>query len=168
MAMLGFQNEELYSPPPLKARLPPFLTGGGPGGGTAAPRHDPGTRARLCSFGLLLPSLRALGRSLNWPLMKIVLRDAPPLPFRGGCLLPGGLGVRPISFPARKNASSPSCRNDRIMIRSYSVAMRLSMTDRAAGLECQSLGYGEATCGAATGPKRRSGVAVPFPSCEWF
>lgn len=50
-------------------------------------------RARLSSFGLLLLALLALGWGLNWPIMKIVLRDVPPLTFRGGCLLLGGLGV---------------------------------------------------------------------------
>jgi drug/metabolite transporter (DMT)-like permease len=50
-------------------------------------------RARLSRFGLLLLALLALGWGLNWPIMKIVLRDVPPLSFRGGCLLLGGLGV---------------------------------------------------------------------------
>lgn len=50
-------------------------------------------RARLSSFGLLLLALLAIGWGLNWPIMKIVLRDVPPLTFRGGCLLAGGLGV---------------------------------------------------------------------------
>ena len=50
-------------------------------------------RARLSSFGLLLLALLALGWGLNWPIMKIVLRDVPPLTFRGSCLLLGGLGV---------------------------------------------------------------------------
>jgi len=44
-------------------------------------------RARLSRFGLLLLALLALGWGLNWPIMKIVLRDVPPLTFRGGCLL---------------------------------------------------------------------------------
>jgi drug/metabolite transporter (DMT)-like permease len=50
-------------------------------------------RARLPAFGLLLLALLALGWGLNWPIMKIVLRDVPPLTFRGSCLLLGGLGV---------------------------------------------------------------------------
>jgi len=50
-------------------------------------------RARLSRFGLLLLALLALGWGLNWPIMKIVLRDVPPLTFRGGCLLLGGIGV---------------------------------------------------------------------------
>lgn len=50
-------------------------------------------RARLPAFGLLLLALLALGWGFNWPIMKIVLRDVPPLTFRGSCLLLGGLGV---------------------------------------------------------------------------
>ncbi|MBZ0145067.1 MAG: EamA family transporter, partial [Rhodocyclaceae bacterium] len=50
-------------------------------------------RAQLSRFGLLLLALLALGWGLNWPIMKIVLRDMPPLTFRGSCLLLGGLGV---------------------------------------------------------------------------
>lgn len=76
MAMLDFQNIKLY-------RL-------------AAPAASPEMteeRARLSRFGLLLLALLALGWGLNWPIMKIVLRDVPPLTFRGGCLLLGGLGV---------------------------------------------------------------------------
>lgn len=37
-------------------------------------------------------------------------------------------------LPARKNASSRLCRNDLIVVRPYSVAIRLSMTDCVAGL----------------------------------
>jgi len=50
-------------------------------------------RSHLSPFGLLLLALLAIGWGLNWPIMKIVLRDVPPLSFRGGCLLFGGLGV---------------------------------------------------------------------------
>jgi drug/metabolite transporter (DMT)-like permease len=50
-------------------------------------------RTRLSSFGLLLLALMAIGWGLNWPIMKIVLRDVPPLYFRGVCLLIGGCGL---------------------------------------------------------------------------
>jgi drug/metabolite transporter (DMT)-like permease len=43
--------------------------------------------------GYVLLALLALGWGLNWPIMKIVLRDVPPLTFRGACLLIGGVGV---------------------------------------------------------------------------
>lgn len=50
-------------------------------------------QARLSRFGLILLALLALGWGFNWPVMKVVLRDVPPLTFRGFCLLAGGLGV---------------------------------------------------------------------------
>ncbi len=49
--------------------------------------------ARLPRLGLALLVLLALGWGLSWPIMKIVLRDIPPLTFRGSCLLLGGLGL---------------------------------------------------------------------------
>ncbi len=50
-------------------------------------------QTRLSRFGLILLALLALGWGFNWPVMKVVLRDVPPLTFRGFCLLAGGLGV---------------------------------------------------------------------------
>jgi drug/metabolite transporter (DMT)-like permease len=44
-------------------------------------------------FGYVLLALLALGWGVNWPIMKIVLADVPPLAFRGSCLLAGGAGV---------------------------------------------------------------------------
>lgn len=43
--------------------------------------------------GLVLLALLTLGWGFNWPVMKFVLRDVPPLTFRGACLLAGGIGV---------------------------------------------------------------------------
>lgn len=50
-------------------------------------------RSSFSRFGLLLLALLALGWGFNWPIMKIVLQDVPPLTFRGVCLLAGGIGV---------------------------------------------------------------------------
>jgi drug/metabolite transporter (DMT)-like permease len=44
-------------------------------------------------LGLLLLGLLALGWGFNWPIIKIVLRDVPPLTFRGVCLTLGGVGI---------------------------------------------------------------------------
>lgn len=54
------------------------------------PDHHDRNFSRL---GLLLLGLVTLGWGLNWPIMKIVLRDVPPLTFRAACLLGGGAGV---------------------------------------------------------------------------
>lgn len=46
------------------------------------------------SPGLLaLLLLMALGWGLNWPIMKMVISEVPPLSFRGFCLVFGGLGL---------------------------------------------------------------------------
>lgn len=39
----------------------------------------------------------ALGWGFNWPIMKVVLAEVPPLYFRGFCLVAGGLGVLAIT-----------------------------------------------------------------------
>lgn len=47
----------------------------------------------LSAFGLLLLAALALGWGLNWPVMKVVLSEVPPLSFRGFCLTLGGIGL---------------------------------------------------------------------------
>lgn len=47
--------------------------------------------------GLILLALLTLGWGINWPIMKIVLQDVPPLTFRGLSLLAGGAGVLAIA-----------------------------------------------------------------------
>lgn len=44
-------------------------------------------------FGYVLLGLIALGWGFNWPIIKIVLWDVPPLTFRGVCLTLGGIGI---------------------------------------------------------------------------
>ncbi len=48
---------------------------------------------KFSRFGYLLLALIALGWGFNWPIIKIVLWDVPPLTFRGVCLTLGGIGV---------------------------------------------------------------------------
>lgn len=48
---------------------------------------------RLPRQGLILLALLSLGWGLNWPVMKVVLSEVPPLYFRAGCLIVGGLGM---------------------------------------------------------------------------
>jgi drug/metabolite transporter (DMT)-like permease len=49
--------------------------------------------AGFSRFGLVLLALLTLGWGFNWPIMKIVLSEVPPLTFRAVCLLAGGIGV---------------------------------------------------------------------------
>lgn len=51
------------------------------------------TQNRYSRFGFILLILLTLGWGLNWPIMKTVLQDVPPLTFRGLCLLIGGVGI---------------------------------------------------------------------------
>jgi len=55
------------------------------------------THDRLPRQGLLLLDALALFWGLNWPVMKIVLSEIPPLYFRGGCLLLGGIGMLAVA-----------------------------------------------------------------------
>lgn len=48
---------------------------------------------RLPRQGLLLLAALSLFWGINWPIMKIVLTEVPPLYFRAGCLLLGGFGM---------------------------------------------------------------------------
>ena len=52
------------------------------------PTHD-----RLPRQGIVLLIALAFFWGNNWPIMKMVLHEVPPLYFRAGCLLPGGLGL---------------------------------------------------------------------------
>lgn len=49
--------------------------------------------SRLSLEGLLLLAGIAVGWGINWPIMKIILTEVPPMTFRGFCLVTGGLGI---------------------------------------------------------------------------
>lgn len=48
---------------------------------------------RLSLEGILLLIGMAIGWGINWPIMKFIIGEIPPLTFRGFCLLLGGLGI---------------------------------------------------------------------------
>jgi drug/metabolite transporter (DMT)-like permease len=52
---------------------------------------------RLSTEGILLLIGLAIGWGINWPIMKLILTEIPPLSFRGFCLLLGGLGILGIA-----------------------------------------------------------------------
>ena len=54
-------------------------------------------RASLPREGLVLLAALSLFWGLNWPIMKTVLSEVPPLYFRAGCLLVGGMGMLGIA-----------------------------------------------------------------------
>jgi len=53
----------------------------------------PSQHERLPPQGLLLLAALSLFWGLNWPIMKVVLSEVPPLYFRAVCLLGGGSGL---------------------------------------------------------------------------
>lgn len=69
--------------------------------------HAP-ERDRLPASGLLLLAAIALGWGLNWPIMKVVLSEVPPLTFRGSCLTLGGLGVLLLARRAGQSVAIPA------------------------------------------------------------
>lgn len=48
---------------------------------------------RLSPEGVLLLIALTIGWGFNWPIMKFILSEIPPLSFRGFCLFLGGLGI---------------------------------------------------------------------------
>lgn len=52
---------------------------------------------RLSTEGILLLIGIAIGWGINWPIMKLIITEIPPLSFRGFCLLLGGLGILGIA-----------------------------------------------------------------------
>ena len=55
-------------------------------------KYSPGVeRPGFPRAGLVLLALVTIGWGLNWPIIKRVLDEVPPLTFRGACLLAGGL-----------------------------------------------------------------------------
>ena len=55
------------------------------------------TQSGLSVKGLVLLAAVSLFWGLNWPIMKTVLSEVPPLYFRAGSLLTGGLGILAIA-----------------------------------------------------------------------
>lgn len=52
---------------------------------------------RLSVEGILLLIGLAIGWGINWPIMKFIINEIPPLSFRGFCLMLGGLGILGIA-----------------------------------------------------------------------
>ena len=52
---------------------------------------------RLSTEGILLLIGLAIGWGINWPIMKFIISEIPPLTFRGFCLCLGGLGILGIA-----------------------------------------------------------------------
>ena len=75
----------------------------------------PSPHERLPRTALLLLAALALGWGFNWPVMKVVLREVPPLYFRGSCLFLGGLGVLAIARYSGHSLVIPPGRLGRLL-----------------------------------------------------
>lgn len=53
----------------------------------------PNSSPRLSTEGILLLIGLAIGWGINWPIMKFIIAEIPPLSFRGFCLMLGGFGI---------------------------------------------------------------------------
>ena len=76
--------------------------------------HSP--HQRLPRQGLILLALLSLGWGLNWPVMKVVLSEVPPLYFRAGCLIVGGFGVLLIARLAGHSVRVPAGQWGRLLL----------------------------------------------------
>jgi drug/metabolite transporter (DMT)-like permease len=66
-----------------------------------------GNHERLPRQGLLLLAALSLFWGINWPIMKMVLSEIPPLYFRASCLLLGGAGLLAICRAGGNNITVP-------------------------------------------------------------
>ncbi|MEI7612810.1 MAG: EamA family transporter [Betaproteobacteria bacterium] len=67
-----------------------------------------GTHDRLPRQGIFLLIALSLFWGLNWPIMKIVLTEVPPLYFRSSCLLLGGLGLLLVTLASGNSIRVPT------------------------------------------------------------
>ena len=70
--------------------------------------NQPIPHDRLPRQGLILLALLSLGWGVNWPIMKIVLSEIPPLYFRAVSLLLGGIGLLGIARLAGYRIAVPA------------------------------------------------------------
>ena len=71
-------------------------------------------------LGLVLLGLIALGWGFNWPIMKVVLWDVPPLTFRGVGLTLGGIGILLIARIGGHSLAAPRGYRSRLLLLSAS------------------------------------------------
>ncbi len=71
--------------------------------------------ARLSAEGIFLLIGMAIGWGINWPIMKFILQEIPPLSFRGFCLLLGGLGILGLARASGLRLQIPSGYVQKVM-----------------------------------------------------
>lgn len=63
---------------------------------------------RLSVEGILLLIGLAIGWGFNWPIMKFIIGEIPPLTFRGFCLFFGGLGILALARASGLSLTIPA------------------------------------------------------------
>ena len=62
---------------------------------------------RLSVEGILLLIGLAIGWGINWPIMKFIISEIPPLTFRAFCLFFGGLGILALARASGLSLAMP-------------------------------------------------------------
>lgn len=75
----------------------------------------PSPHERLPRQGLLLLAALSLFWGANWPIMKMVLSEVPPLYFRGACLLLGGVGMLALARVSGMSLRVPAGQWKRVL-----------------------------------------------------
>jgi len=71
---------------------------------------------RLPRHGLLLLAALSFFWGINWPIMKIVMSEVPPLYFRGSCLIVGGIGMLAITVASGNTIRVPKGHWGRLLL----------------------------------------------------
>ena len=76
----------------------------------------PSAHDRLPRLGLLLLAGLSLFWGLNWPIMKVVIAEVPPLYFRSCCLLLGGTGLLALARATGNSIAVPQGQWRRVLL----------------------------------------------------
>lgn len=71
--------------------------------------------SRLSTEGILLLIGLAIGWGINWPIMKYIINEIPPLSFRGFCLFLGGIGILVIARTSGLSLKIPKAYLNKIL-----------------------------------------------------
>ena len=76
----------------------------------------PGSRSRIAPLGLLLLAITSIGWGLNWPVMKLLLTEWPPLTARGGTGVVGALLLAGLAVARGESLVVPRAQWGRLVL----------------------------------------------------
>jgi drug/metabolite transporter (DMT)-like permease len=76
----------------------------------------PGSRSRIAPVGLLLLAITSIGWGLNWPVMKLLLTEWPPLTARGGTGVVGALLLAGLAVVRGESLAVPRAQWGRLVL----------------------------------------------------